>query len=729
MNPFRRAASRRQSAPLPGRSTTPPRRGAPGRVGLIIAQVLILAMLVVLAGRLWYLQVPMAAYYQQAAEENRTQDLMVPATRGQILDAAGRPLVRNNTELVVSADFHALAAQDDAGAEVLNRLADVLDTDYEELRGRTRLCGPTVSRPCWPGSPYQPITLAEDVEPKVALQIMERQEEFPGISAQQQAQRVYPGGKAAAQVLGYLQPVTQEELEERHKLRTQFSGVDQVGRDGLEAVYDRRLRGEAGLRKLAVDSKGNVTGIVEETAPEPGQHLVTGMDAKVQQITEKALAEGLEKARAAGKPADSGASVVLDVRTGRVVAMASMPSYDPKVWEGGIDQETYENLLSEDAGQPLTSRAVQGQFPPASTFKVSTLSAAVENGAPLDGIYNCPSSVTVGNRSFENYEGGSHGPISLRRAIEVSCNTVFYQLAYDMWKKDGGMKPKDPKDAMSHMAKGYGFGAPTGIDLPHESTGRIPSRAWKKDYWEATREESCKRAKEGYPDGTDQAGYLEQVAREQCKDGWVYRAGDAANFAIGQGDVLVTPLQLARAYAAIANGGTLYEPRVAKAFVSADGKTVDPVEPVKAGELPVSDETLSYLQTALKDVPKSGTARGAFTDFPLDQVPVAGKTGSASMNGKESSAWFASYAPADDPQFAVVALLSQAGTGGTDAAPVVRQIYDGIYGFAPKADDAAEGKKPKKDKAAPALPDGKPPEELPEVKPDGSVNHPEGFRP
>nr|WP_281260683.1 penicillin-binding protein 2 [Murinocardiopsis flavida] len=716
---------------MPDRATAPARRGAPGTIGLVIAQVLIVAMLVVLAGRLWYLQVPMASYYQQAAEENRTQDLMVPATRGQILDAAGRPLVRNNTELVVSADFHALAQQEDGGAGVLTRLAEVLDTDYKELRGRTRLCGPTVSRPCWPGSPYQPITLAEDVEPKVALQIMERQEEFPGISAQQHAQREYPGGKAAAQVLGYLQPVTQDELEKRHKLRTQFSGVDQVGRDGLEAVYDQRLRGEAGLRKLAVDSKGNVTGMVKETAPEPGQHLVTGMDAKVQKITEEALAEGLDKARAEGKPADSGASVVLDVRTGRVVAMASVPTYDPKVWEGGIDQKTYNDLLSKDAGQPLTSRAVQGEFPPASTFKVSTLSAAVENGSSRDGIYNCPSSVMVGNRSFENYEGGAHGSISLRKAIEVSCNTVFYQLAYDMWKQDGGMKPKNPKDSMSRMAKGYGFGAPTGIDLPHESAGRIPSREWKKDYWETTREANCKLAKGGRGEGGAQDGYLLQVAKEQCKDGWVYRAGDAANFAIGQGDVLVTPLQLARAYAAIANGGTLYEPRVAKAFVSADGKTVDPVEPVKAGKLPISDETLKYLQTALRDVPKSGTARGAFTDFPLDQVPIAGKTGSASSNGKESSAWFASYAPADDPQFAVVALLSQSGTGGTNAAPVVRKIYDGIYGFAPKTDDAegAKGAKPKKGKTEPAMPDGAPPKELPAVKPDGSVDLPEGFRP
>ncbi|WP_243742688.1 penicillin-binding protein 2 [Actinorugispora endophytica] len=707
-----------------------------GRIGLVVAaQALVLCLLAVLTGRLWYLQVPMAEHYQALAAANRTQNLVIPATRGQILDAAGRPLVHNRTELVVSADFHALAAQPDGGDAVLARLSEVLGVPVERLRQRTRLCGPEVSRPCWPGSPYQPITLAEDVDPRLALQIRERQEDFPGISAQQHAVRDYPQGQSAAQLLGYLQPVTEEELRAREELRAQFSGVDQVGRDGVERTYDAWLRGVAGVRTLAVDNKGNVTGVVSDTPQRPGAHLVTSIDAGVQKIVEKALAGGIERARSAGYPADSAAGVVLDVRTGRVIAMASVPTYDPAVWDGGIDQATYDRLLSEDAGQPLISRALQGQFPPASTFKVSSLAAAVENGSPLDGTYDCPGSINVGDRAFRNYEGGAHGSISLHKAIVVSCNTVFYRFGYEMWLADGGIDPvQHPRDPMVDMARGFGFGRPTGIDLPNESPGRVPDRTWKREYWEATKEDSCRRARTGYPEVAEEnpqhADYLKRVATENCTEGYVWRAGDAANFSIGQGDVLVTPLQLANAYAAIANGGTLYEPRVGKALIEADGSGAREIPPVVAGRLPVSDATLEYLRDALEDVPKEGTASGAFNGFPQDEVSIAGKTGTGTVTGKRESGWFASYAPADDPRFAVVVLISQGGTGGTVAAPVVREIYDGIYGFAPQeqeqtgAGPGEEGEQEGPGKREPALPGGEPPSELPTVRPDGTVRAP-----
>ncbi len=618
-----------------------PRR--PGWLPLVVVQVLVISLAAVLTMRLWYLQIPMADHYQSLAAANHVQELVVPATRGQILDAEGRPLVRNRTELVVSADYHKLQRAPDGGDEVLRDVAEVLDIPFEDIRQRTRLCGPEVSRPCWPGSPYQPITLAEDVRPELAMQIVERQEKFPGISAQQHSVRDYPMGDRAAQLLGYLQPVTQEELDEREDLRTQFTGIDHVGRDGLEAVYDEELRGASGARRYAVNSKGDVTGVVSEAPSVPGKHLVTSIDERVQQISEKALAKGMERAEDNGYPADSAASVVLDVKTGNVISIASMPTYDPSVWDGGIDQETYDKLLSEDAGEPLTSRALQGQFPPASTFKVATLAAGVEaeNGVSLDDDFSCPSSISVGNRSFQNYEGSAHGSLSLHRAIVVSCNTVFYQMAYDMWKDDGGSSPEgEPEDAMTNMAHDFGFGEPTGIDLPNEGAGRVPDREWKQEYWEATREDTCKRAEEGYPgveeEDPEHAAYLKQVAEEQCTDGFRWRAGDAVNFSIGQGDLVVTPIQLARAYAAIANGGTLHQPKVGKAFVSADGTESEEIEAGASEELPVSDKTLEYLQSALADVPKSGTAQGAFNGFPLDEVPVAGKTGTATGTGRRS---------------------------------------------------------------------------------------------
>ncbi|MFC3999208.1 penicillin-binding protein 2 [Nocardiopsis sediminis] len=714
----------------------------PGRGGMLAAQILVVALFATLVGRMWYLQVPMADHFQELADSSHNQTLIVPATRGQILDSVGRPLVRNRTELVVSADYHTLSSQDDGGDAVLRRLADVMDVPFQELRQRTRLCSPTVGRPCWPGSPYQPISVAEDVDPRVALQIMEQQDKFPGISAQPQAVRVHTKGRNAVQALGYLQPITAAELEEREDLRTQFTGIDQVGRDGVEAVYDEELRGTAGQRRMGVDHMGNVTGLIEETPSVPGMHLVTSLDSRVQDIVEKALANGVQKARGEGNPADAAASVVMDVRTGRVVALASLPTYDPKVWEGGIDQETYDELLSEEAGQPLISRAVQGQFPPASTFKVSSLAAAAENGSSLNGQYACPSSIRVGGRGFQNYEGGAYGSISLHRAIVVSCNTVFYSLAYDMWRADGGTKPRpDAANHMGEMAVGFGFGDTTGIDLPHEVPGRIPDREWKREYWEAGREDACRRAEDGYPDvaKTDpgHADYLKRAAKEFCADGASWRAGDAVNFAIGQGDVLATPLQVARAYAAIANGGTLWEPRVGKGFISADGKQSREIPPAKAGELPVSDETIAYLQNALEQVPKEGTAKAAFEGFPQNEVSIAGKTGTATLTGLKESAWFASYAPADDPQFAVVVLVSQGGSGGVAAAPVAREIYDGIYGFAaekkdeslPDAELARAADLAAGDAGAgePAVPGGAPPAELPTVRPDGTVVPPHGY--
>ncbi|OOC55023.1 MULTISPECIES: penicillin-binding protein 2 [Nocardiopsis] len=694
-----------------------------GRAGLVIAQVLVVTLFAFLAARLWYLQVPMWDHYREMAMANHHQQLIVPATRGQILDATGRPLVNNRTELVVSGDYHELMGMKDNGRKVLSDLSEVLDVSPEKLQQRMRLCGPEVSRPCWPGSPYQPVTLADDVEPSVALQIMERAGDFPGISAQAHAVRSYPQGGHAAQLVGYLQPITQEELEAREDLRTQFTGIDQVGRDGVEASYDAQLRGDAGKRVLGVNNHGEVMEVISETPPEPGMHLVTHIDLGVQKLAEKALAEGMAKARPRYK-ADSGAAVVLDVRTGGVVAMASLPTYDPAIWRGGIDQETFDEMLSEEAGEPLLSRAVQGTYPPGSTFKVSSLAAAAENGYSLRSTYACPGSVNLAGQNYQNYAGQGHGPISLHKAIVVSCNTVFYNLGYQMWKKDGGLYPEgEPEEAMANMARGFGFGSPTGIDLPYETSGRIPDREWKRTFWQETRENNCHRGEHGYPEvaKTDpsRAAYLKLLAYEQCVEGFQWRANEAVNFSIGQGDVLVTPLQLANAYAAVANGGTLHEPRIGRALVSADGSKVKEIEPVVRDRLPVSDKTLEYLQKALTEVPKKGTAAGAFAGFPQDKVSVAGKTGSADVRGRQVSSWFASYAPADDPQFAIAVLVSQGGTGGMTAAPIAREIYEGIYGFeSPGQAEGEGGSGP----AEPLLPGGEPPEDLPAIRPDGSID-------
>ena len=695
--------------------------GSRSHLRLMVLHVLVLSLLLSLGGRLWYLQVMNGAHYRKVAADNRIRDIVVPAVRGQILDDAGRPLVRNRTALVVSLDRTTLIKQKDGGKAVLKRLAAVLGKPYDQIASKARLCAPGIERPCWPGSPYQPIPIDDHVDPRKALQIVERQEQFPGVNAQLEPVRDYPrtDGASTAQALGYLQPITQDELDKRKGLKvTGFSGVDLIGRDGLEAVYDGDLRGIPGDRRVLVDSQGRVTGIASETPATAGGNLVTSIDARVQGIVEASLSKAIKDARHRGDPADSAAGVVMDVRTGRVIALASFPTYDPSVWTGGISQKEYDSLLSKDQGQPLISRATQGQFAPGSTFKLSSLPAAVKDGYNLHGTYPCPSSYMVGGRSFSNFEGESGGDISLHQALVMSCDTVFYKFAYEEWQRDGANHPvKHPKDPMMNMAKAYGFGSPTGIDLVGESGGRIPTRGWKTEYWNATKKSDCKHAKTGYPDvakiDPTRAAYLKAIASENCVDGYVFRAGDAANFAVGQGDVLVTPLQLARAYAALANGGTLWSPRVGKAVLAPNGTVARRIDPVKAGKLPVPQNVLSYIRSALADVPKSGTAAGAFSGFPLNKLAVAGKTGTAEVYGKGDTSWFASFAPAKNPHYVVVAMVTQAHTGATTAAPAVRQIWEGMYGL-------------KKGVPA-ALSDGKLPGKLPTMSPDGTVAAPQGF--
>ncbi|MET8866135.1 penicillin-binding protein 2 [Nonomuraea sp. NPDC004580] len=604
-------------------------------------------------GRLWQVQILDGERYTRAAVADHVRHITVPPVRGRILDDRGRPLARNRAELTVSVDRVALRRQPDGGRATLRALAELLDRPYKELARRLRLCGPRTGKPCWAGSPYQPIPVAEGVRERTATQILERPEDFPGVSAAPAPVRDHPRGDLAAHVLGYL------------------STGEGKGADGLEAAYEADLRGRPGSREVVVDSAGQVLRTVREQPPVPGSTLVTSIDADVQRVVERAL----EKAVRGARGADSGAAVVLEARTGRVVAMASVPGYDPRVWTGGIGAAGYRRLTSDDR---LLSRAVQGQWPPASTWKIVSTVAAAASGSALDGRYDCPGSYRVGDRAFRNAGGADLGTMDLHRALVVSCDTIFYRFAAQLWGKGGD-------EVMQRMARAFGFGAKTGVDLPGEAAGRVPDRAWKKAYWAATRDETCERARKGYPETARKdprrAAYLKAVAAEHCAGGHAWSAGDAANVSIGQGDVLVTPLQLARAYAALANGGTLFSPRVGKEVRGPDGTLVREITPPVAGRLPVPATTLRYLRDALAEVPRSGTAAQAFAGFPFGKLAVAGKTGTAEAYGATDTSWFASFAPAGKPQYVVVAVVSKGGAGGEAAAPAVREIWSGMYGL------------------------------------------------
>jgi penicillin-binding protein 2 len=693
-------------------STNPDTRS---RLRLVVIQALVFSLFATLLVRLWYLQVVTGEEYTAQAASQSVREIVVQPQRGLIVDDQGRPLVTNRTSWVVSVDRGTLAKMpEDEQSAVLRRVAKVTGVKVARIQLKLQTCGDEGSKPriCWNGSPIQPVPVAVDVPQPSALRVLEQPEDFPAVLAAQESLRAYPRpfGINLAHVLGYLSPITGDELDasEADGDRS-VNGASVVGRAGVEKQYDAWLRGMPGYTSVAVDSMGRVIGDAEEVAAQGGDTLVTSIDAKVQSVVEQQLADAMARARATKDTvtdrnyvADSGAVVVMEAATGRIVAMASQPTYDPEVWVGGISPKQLKHLYSKKAGTPLLGRATQGQFAPGSTWKPFMTAGALSNGYPQDTELNCSSYLRVGNRDFKNYESGAHGYITFARALEVSCNTFFYRIGLDYWQRYGSdvddVKARDPLVA---AAKAFGFGKQTGVDLPGEAAGRIADRQWKRDYYESMKDYYCELGKEP---GND---FVHRFAREFCVEGYAYRAGDAVNFAIGQGDTILTPLQLARGYAAIANGGTLYAPRVAKAVVSEDGTVLKRFAPQATGRVDVTRASLDYVDNALLGVPKVGTLAWKFPDFPLDRVHIRGKTGSAEVYGKQSTSWVATY----DENYVVVMMISQGGTGSGTSGDAVRSIWEALYGVSDGVVRPAQAAIP-----GTVLPDG-----LPTFTEDGAI--------
>ena len=678
---------------------------------LIVLYAIVAALLVSLGGRLWYLQVMNGHSYVQLAAQDQTQTVITPAVRGQILDDAGLPMVDNASSLVVTVNMMNLATQSDGGAAVLRKLASLLGMSDKLLTEKVRLCNAHVLQPCWPGSPYQPIPVAQHVPDSIAVQIMQDHAKFPGVSAgvNPVARYPQPDGADPAQVLGYLGPINAQQMKQQHLPSTGFSGVDLVGQAGLEAQYNKELEGTPGQQVLSVNNAGQQLGLVRNTAPRTGDDLVTSINARLQGDVQSVLANTIRKAQQTGSPnATTGAAIVLTT-TGRVVAMASAPSYDPSVWTGGISEKQYRQLIN--GNKPILNRVTQGEYAPGSTFKVTSTAAAVKAGYSLAATYNCPASYNIGGRSFLNDGQKNLGQMSLHEALVISCDTVFYELAYGIYQHDHPKynvvtSPKAPIQEMQKMEFGWGFGATPGIDLPEQGAGSIPTREWLYYYWKQYKSTWCK-------DGRANGTYVQQIEYQDCHYGNVWEPGEAAIAAIGQGYISVTPLQLADAYVALANGGKLYSPRIGEAIVSPTGQVVRKIKPKLIRRLPVAGSTLAYIRNALADVTTgAGTAAAAFGGFPRSQVCVAGKTGTAEVFNSSVTSVFASYAPCNNPKYVVVVMIPDSNYGAEVAAPAVRQIYDDIYGL--------EGHKA-------AFPGGTLPRRLPTISPGGTITAPAGF--
>jgi penicillin-binding protein 2 len=682
------------------------------RLSLLVVQILIVSLLLALLGRLFYLQIAAGPKYRDAALSIQSRDVVAPANRGLIVDSSGVPLALNKVGLAITIDRIEIDKQPDKGVAVMQRLAKLLKLNYNDVFTNTRLCGelPVGQRAgCWTGSRYQPIPITKEADPDIALQIVERPDQFPGVDAQPISIRSYPGlvDVNAAHVLGYVGPLTEDDLANSSK---QYFRSESIGKAGLEIQYDSYLRGVPGIRTLIVDRKEVITRESQNTKPVAGDHLVTSLDIRLQAAAEQALEDAVKRGRANGYTSDSGAAVVMDIRTGRILALASYPTYDPNAFEKGLTVQQASDLFSEKKSVPALNRALQGLFAPASTFKSVSVVAAAAAGYDLQASYNCPSEVQVGTRAFQNYDSKNQGRMNMKKAVAVSCDTIWYKIAFDEWLRDGGLRPKSsPNDYFFKAAEAFQITEKVGIDLPSESKSRLADRDYKKSWFEQNKDFYCNYKTRATK--AQQTPFLIQLAAENCVDGDKVRAGDAVNFSIGQGDTVVTPLKLTQMYAAIGNGGTIWQASIAKAIVKTDGTVIKTIAPNKLGTLTTAPSTVKFLQSALREVVVSGTGAGVFAGFPIE---ISGKTGTGQVFGrnpngtlKDDTSWFASYAPTKNPRFAVVMMVGQGGFGASTSGVGVKAIYEAIFGV--KGNKVVPG--------AAIYPNGKPPTNLPKISP------------
>ena len=611
-----------------------------------------------LVTRLWFLQVLASEEYQERARGNVVRLTPIPAARGRILERNGAALVDNvpTVQIMVNKD----RIRDGAHLEaLLSDLSTLLDVPVAELRERYE--DPDFL-------PHQPVPVMDGVGPKIenaAYYLAEHRDRYPEVDYQRTGTRRFVEGNLGPHLLGYLGQISPEELTDPSF--SDYLPGQLVGRGGVEQMYEEILRGEDGVVKQEVDAGGRVQGSLGRQEPVPGDDLVLAVDGQIQRLVQETLLEAVDQAHGLVDEesgtflrANGGAVVVMDPNTGHVLAMSSYPTYDPRVFLGGLTDREYGQLTRPVAGYPLNNRAVAGLYPPGSTFKPFVATAAVKAGyASVNDYFPCPPSFEVpGDTSgtvFNNWTTRS-STVSFAEALIQSCDTVFYPWGLKFWQD------RDSRgDFFQHHIRQWGFGHITGVDLPGEQEGRVPDARWKQDVHA--------QYPEAFPEPT-----------------WL--PGDNINLSIGQGDLLATPVQLAVAYSALANGGTLYRPQVALEVRDPEaGEVIRTYEGDVVGRVPVKKALLTAVSNALRGVVSnaSGTGTAAFSGFPLSSHPVAGKTGTSEVNGKQPHSWFTAFAPADDPQFVVVAVIEEGGHGSQVAAPIVRRVLEGLLDLEPGA--------------------------------------------
>ena len=607
-------------------------------LGIRIGVLLMIALVLfgVLAFRLWYLQILSGDEYVAQAKNNREREVVLEAPRGVIYDRNGKIMVENRAGLTVGLlpmDMPDPKA-DPQGFQTeishLSLLLGVTEADLQTAYDKAKK------------DPYVTYTVKEDVaENPVVAYLKEHSQEYPGVEVETTFLRSYPFRSLATHVLGYVGEVTAQDLDEQQF--ASLKGGAHIGQSGIERQYDSQLRGTDGVKTVLVDAAGRPKQFLATLAAKPGNNLVLSIDSDLQKAAEDAIVDGIKRAGAEGfKNAAGGAVVALDPNTGQVLAMASYPDYDPTLWVGGMAADKFAELLNPAAHQPLINRAISGLYPAGSTFKPFVAATALNAGLiTKDTIFNCNGKFSVSGQTWKCWKTDGHGDVNLLQAIEQSCDVYFYNV--------GNLMYQQSTSVLQNGVELFGFGKTTGIDLPDETRGsRVPDPTWK-------------------------AGYYKTAIDK------LWKPGDDINLAIGQGDLLVTPLQMAVALSALANGGTVYVPHLGYQIKDASGNVIHQIEPEARSELGMSSDVLSTVREGMRLVTSdpTGTAYSTFKNFP---IAVAGKTGTSQKKPDDDYALFMGYAPADSkPQIVVVAIIEQGGHGSSVAAPVVRKVMESFF--------------------------------------------------
>ena len=586
------------------------------RRGLSFAWIFLLIFLAVLFGRVFYLDIVRGDYYSGRSKGNRVRSIPIKAPRGNIFDKFGNSLVSNVPSMdavIIPTDIPDDVAKQH---EMANAVAGILNIDSNNVE--IALSSQNKKSSDW-------VVLKENITHDQALILTEKASELPGIGVENTAIRNYENGPIFSAVIGYDGKATRNELENN----PDYSLTDYIGKTGIEKYYEKYLRGTNGARESEVDSMGNSKKDLGVVAPISGSDLFLNIDEELQKRLYDSLSANLEKT-----DTKTAAAVAIDPRTGGVLAMISLPSYDNNLFAQGISNSDYQTLV-QDKNLPLLNRTINGEYPPGSTIKPAVAAAALAEGTitPDTIIQGMGGRINIGGFSFGDWK--AHGPSDVRTAIAESNDIFFYTIG-------GGYGPIQGlgMDRMKKYENMFGFGKATGIDLSGESIGLIPSEQWKLD-----------------------------------KIGERWYIGDSYHCAIGQGFVLATPLQLADYTAAIANGGTLYQPRIVNSIKSGDGK-IQNIPPVILNQNFLSKDILNVVREGMRKTVTDGTAQPLKTM----SVAVAAKTGTAQFGSEgKTHGWFIAFAPYDNPEIAVAILAEGGGEGYSTGVPVTKDVFDWYF--------------------------------------------------